>query len=103
MSLDITRLEDVVIGEEKTIARCPACAENGKDTKGEHLIIYETGKYGCVEYQDDKKHSRRIFELAGRKDGGEKGPIPIKIVRPRCARQKPRTLRTLPSNSFRVE
>jgi hypothetical protein len=32
----------------KWVGRCPACAEDGKDTSAEHLIIYEDGRFGCA-------------------------------------------------------
>jgi hypothetical protein len=69
MSLDISKLEKVRGRGNKTIARCPACAEAGNDKAGEHLFINKDGKFGCVLYPGDaaeaKKHRRRIFALCG--------------------------------------
>jgi hypothetical protein len=69
MSLDISKLQKVRIRGQKTTARCPACAESGGDSKGEHLIINSQGQFGCVVYAgngtDAKEHRRRIFALCG--------------------------------------
>lgn len=32
----------------KITARCPACAEEGHDNKGNHLCIFADGKFACV-------------------------------------------------------
>lgn len=47
------------------IARCPACAEMGRDHTGDHLIIYPDGRFGCLVNPQDKEHTRRIWKLAG--------------------------------------
>ncbi len=67
MSLDLTKLENVHEEGRKTIARCPACAEQGKDTTGEHLIIQSDGRFGCVVHPgaSGKPHRQRIAKLAG--------------------------------------
>ncbi|RYZ69537.1 MAG: hypothetical protein EOP09_07510 [Proteobacteria bacterium] len=65
MSLDITKLRKVRKQPGKTIAQCPACAETGNDSKGDHLIIYPDGKYGCVVTPGDSEHRKRIWLLAG--------------------------------------
>ncbi len=69
MSLEVSRLENVRVRGGKTIARCPACAEAGRDQKGEHLIINSDGRFGCVVYPGDladaKEHRKRIFALCG--------------------------------------
>jgi len=39
MSLNIEQLENAKYRGSRTIARCPACAEQGNDNKGEHLSI----------------------------------------------------------------
>lgn len=68
MKLDVTRLENVRRLEEKTIARCPACAASGGDKKGEHLYISDDGRFGCVAYPGEHgiAHRREIFAMAGR-------------------------------------
>jgi len=69
MALDISKLENVVKkAAGKITARCPACAEDGADTKGEHLAVFSDGKFGCVVHPKDQKHRKRIHALAG---GGE--------------------------------
>jgi hypothetical protein len=72
MSLDLTKLEKVVelVGGAKR-ARCPACAEGGNDKAGEHLRIYQNGKFGCCVFPGDREHRKRIFALAG--DRTERG------------------------------
>lgn len=66
MSLDRARLEKVrELPGGMMQARCPACAEDGNDRKGEHLRIFANGSYGCCVHPKDKVHNRRIFALAG--------------------------------------
>jgi len=62
--LDISKLEKVVHQSGKTIARCPACAEQGGDHTGNHLAIFPDGKFGCIANQGDADHRRRIYALA---------------------------------------
>lgn len=70
MGLDISKLEKVRQNGPNIIARCPACAEDGNDRKGEHLFINDKGKFGCVRHPgiEGSAHRRRIFELIGIKD-----------------------------------
>jgi hypothetical protein len=100
MSLDLSKLESVKPGRDKTTARCPACAEKGDDHSHDHLIIYPDGRFGCVAHPKDGAHNKAIFRLVGVKDGNsaERGPIPVPIRRPSYAQRKSRTLRTLDSN-----
>jgi hypothetical protein len=69
MSLDVSKLENARERGGKIIARCPACAEADSDHKGEHLVVNEDGRFGCVIYPGDgpeaKEHRRRIFALCG--------------------------------------
>ena len=69
MSVDISKLEHVHAHGGKTTARCPACAEAGRDQSGEHLVINSDGSFGCVVYPGDsteaKAHRKRIFALSG--------------------------------------
>jgi hypothetical protein len=70
MSLDLAKLEKVFEHPDGAVtARCPACAEDGGDRKGEHLYIYPDGKYGCAKYQGDHEHRARIWELVGWRNG----------------------------------
>jgi len=71
LSLDPAKLQNVHVQGVKTIARCPACAENGMDEKGEHLVIQANGRFGCVVHPGaaGKAHRQRIFVLAALKSG----------------------------------
>jgi hypothetical protein len=67
MGLDILKLENCRKKGNKVVARCPACAEVGQDKQGNHLILYDDGRFGCVKYQgaDGQEHRKRIFQLVG--------------------------------------
>lgn len=68
MSIIISRLEKVKHRQSgKIVARCPACAEEGRDNKGEHLVVMPSGKFGCIANEGDAgaDHRKRIFELTG--------------------------------------
>ena len=75
MSLDFSKLECVKALADRTIAACPACREQGHDKKGNHLVIWPDGKFGCVSNPEDGAHRSRIFALAGEKD---KKPSPAR-------------------------
>jgi hypothetical protein len=84
MSLDVSRLEQVRQRGDKTIARCPACAEKGYDKKGEHLVIMADGRFGCVLHpgEEGEGHRRRIFALVGGGYSGESRGSGIRVRRP---------------------
>jgi hypothetical protein len=66
MSLEIERLNMARdIGGGLVQAQCPACAEKGRDKKGEHLRVYPDGRFGCCVYPKDGEHRKRIFALVG--------------------------------------
>ncbi|XHR28443.1 MAG: hypothetical protein ACFUZC_21315 [Chthoniobacteraceae bacterium] len=65
MGFDLKKLENVRESGGKVTARCPACVQDGGDAKGEHLVVYRDGKYGCVAHPKDKEHARAIFRLVG--------------------------------------
>lgn len=65
MTLDVEKLERVKRTPQFINARCPACHELGLDQSGNHLIVYPSGSFGCAVYAKDKKHYRRVIELAG--------------------------------------
>lgn len=50
-------------------ARCPACAEQGRDTAGNHVIIFPNGSFACVIFphsvKGSTKHRATIRQLAG--------------------------------------
>ena len=62
--INISKLENVKHAQDKIIARCPACAANGKDTTGNHLAVYKIGTFGCV-VDDTEEHRNLILKLVG--------------------------------------
>lgn len=88
MSLDLSRLEKVRKRIGKIVARCPACAEHGHDEKGEHLVIYQNGKFGCVANPGaaGKEHRQRIFALASDPVLRKRGACVVRVRRPAGAR-----------------
>jgi hypothetical protein len=51
-TLDPAKLSNVVLRPDGSYnARCPACAEEGHDTKGNHLIVFPSGAFACVIFQ----------------------------------------------------
>jgi hypothetical protein len=91
MALDLEKLENVKERGGKTVARCPACAEGGADSAGDHLVIMPDGKWGCIAHPGEhgKEHRRRIAELAG--DNANATPRPTLTPRPapRCVSKRP--------------
>lgn len=85
MPLDISKLKNVRPSAGKVRAQCPACAEQGHDTKGEHLMIFSDGRFGCAVCSGDHQHRARIWALAG--DGipspANRGVVPV-VLRKRC-------------------
>ena len=69
MSLNLSKIQNVRTRGKKIVGRCPACAEIGHDKKGEHLVINEDGRFGCVvssgNSPEARAHRKRIFELCG--------------------------------------
>jgi len=66
MSLDVTRLEKVRRNPTgKITARCPACAEDGGDRTGNHLVIFPDEKFACAARAGDGDHRKRIMALVG--------------------------------------
>lgn len=62
--------------------RCPACAMNGGDEGGQHLIVFnERGTFACAAYPGDRKHRKEIWEEVGIKTSGKwsEPVIPAKI------------------------
>ena len=89
--IDISRLERVRRSGEKTVARCPACAEGGGDRRGGHLVILPNGKFACAAYPGDSEHRRRIFALAG--VAGERDPARERQWREKRAAERQTALR----------
>ena len=69
MSLDLSKLEHVRERGGRIIAQCPACAEEGADRSGEHLVIWEAGAgpFSCITHAGPHGHAhrRRIAQLVG--------------------------------------
>jgi len=84
MTLNLEKLEQKRERGSKLEARCPACAELGQDTSGNHLFILDSGfgKWGCVVNPGPhgKEHRRRIAELAG--TGPTVSAKPFSVTRP---------------------
>jgi len=56
--------------------RCPACAQNGGDEGGQHLIVFkERGNFACAAYPGDPAHRRIIWDKVGMANGGRPDPI----------------------------
>jgi hypothetical protein len=70
-ALDIARLVNARTRGGKLIARCPACAAEGADKHGEHLVVFDEGRgrWGCVLHPGDKNHRRQIAAALGDTDG----------------------------------
>lgn len=83
MSLDESRLENVHQRGGRIIARCPACAKEGRDEKGEHLIILADGRFGCVVYPGaaGKEHRKRISAMAGDPNTRKRGAFNVRVRR----------------------
>ena len=61
-TLDLDKLDNVIERSGKIIARCPACAERGRDSQGNHLVIFDNGAYSCIV--GDANHRKEIYRLA---------------------------------------
>ena len=69
MRIKIELLENQIeLPDGRIRARCPACAAEGGDSKGKHLMVFPNGKYGCAAHPGDEEHRKRIAVLVG---GGE--------------------------------
>jgi hypothetical protein len=84
VSLDLSRLENVHEKGDKIIARCPACAEQNHDEKGEHLVIYPNGAFGCVTCPGaaGQTHRKQIMALAGDSKSRQRWGCFIRVRRP---------------------
>lgn len=88
MKLILDRLEKPKERGGRIIARCPACAEIGKDTAADNLTIFENGIFACAVYQGDAEHSKRILQLAGDKSQ-IKREFTAAVYRPAPPREPP--------------
>ena len=48
---------------DKITMACLACREIGKDTDGDNLSVFPSGKFHCIAAGKDRAHNRRIIEL----------------------------------------
>lgn len=56
--------------------RCPACAQNGGDEGGQHLIVFkDRPNFACAAYPGDPAHRRVIWDKVGIANGGRPDPI----------------------------
>ncbi len=62
------------------VARCPACAADGQDRKGEHLVVYPDGRFGCVAHPGDAGwlHRKAIWEAVGERK--RRPPVVLKFT-----------------------
>ena len=66
MKIGLQKLKNCVKRPDgSVVAQCPACAQSGKDTTGNHLIVYPDGRFGCVVETGDREHNRQILALVG--------------------------------------
>jgi hypothetical protein len=68
-------------GGWKWVGQCPACAVDGNDATGNHLVVYQTGHFGCVSFQGEAgdQHRARMAKLCPALRGGKPtGPVYIK-------------------------
>jgi len=67
-------------------ARCPACAELGGDSKGNHLIVFDNSRFACVvnpgDSEEARAHRAAISRLAGDGQRGRKKAAPPVKWRP---------------------
>jgi hypothetical protein len=66
---------------------CPACREIGKDTDGDNLKVFPSGKFHCIAAGKDKAHNRRIIEL--KPDLGKENLLPSSAP---CLTARPRPI-----------
>lgn len=85
--LDLAKLENARRHGAKVEARCPACAEQGADKTGNHLVVFETGSFGCIANVGSagEFHRKRIWDLAGDRTTIEKRPpLLFKPIKPKA-------------------
>jgi hypothetical protein len=73
LSIDISRLEKLRQRGDKLQARCPSCATDGSDRRGDHFFAnLTTGAWACAARPGDAEHRKAIFALVGIR--GERPP-----------------------------
>lgn len=91
MSLDLAMLELIRDKGDAKVARCPACAEAGRDRRGDHLWVGPDGRFGCIANPGDRDHAQRIWALVGVRTGAKPDKRRGRLV---IREPQPRTLRT---------
>jgi len=74
---------------EKKIEPCPACRELGKDTDGDNLSVFPSGKFHCIAAGKDKAHNARIIQLMPELGSKEPSTPRRVIARPKPAPNTP--------------
>jgi hypothetical protein len=64
-TIDVSKLQRIRFSNTKIIARCPACAELGRDRKGNNLAIFPNGAFHCQAFPGDREHNLRIVSISG--------------------------------------
>ncbi|RBP41467.1 hypothetical protein DES53_107299 [Roseimicrobium gellanilyticum] len=79
MKINLTKLTNVEKKEDgRIVARCPACAANDADRKGNNLVVFPDGRFACAAFSGDKAHNQSILQLLGQKGGKPSCKFPIK-------------------------
>jgi hypothetical protein len=93
-SLDPARLDNLRVawsgsGEWGWRAACPACRAAGSDKSGDHLFVWEDGRFGCT-VQKTGEHRSLIFKLAGLHglSGPRQHPLAARLERDRREREE---------------
>jgi hypothetical protein len=88
MIIDLTRLENIRKRGDRIIARCPACAKQNHDEKGDHLVIYPNGAFGCVTCPGATGHDHRkqIIALVGQPEYRQRWGCFVRVRRPAPAK-----------------
>ena len=81
MSVDLRKLKvSRRLKDGTVVARCPACAATGQDRKGEHLVVYPDGRFGCVLHPGGGGwlHRKLIWEAVGERK--RRPPVVLKFT-----------------------
>jgi len=70
--IDISRLEKIKRRGDRIEAQCPACAAQGGDKRGQHLVVFDDGRFACAAHPGDSEHRKEVSQLVG--VVGEGGP-----------------------------
>jgi hypothetical protein len=97
-SINLALVENVrTTADGKITARCPACAEEGRDATGNHLCLLTNGVFTCIIHPGDEgaEHRKRIFALAGIRGSG----FPFRDAEETVRRHREQFLRSVASTS----